>query len=293
MFSATWPTSVRRLAADFMTAPLRITVGSDSLTANSRVEQVAIVVEDGRQKETLLLAHLRDNGFSLNAAKKKGAGEGKDRDKALVFALYKKEATRLFEFLQRKGYEVGCINGDMSQDKRTQSLNDFKTGKVNILVATGASLFSEPKFSSTELLTATGWETCLSRCRRSWSRYSEGRARHQPNLPSHHWRRALHQSRLSHFPWIILTYACPQTRQYVHRIGRTGRAGRTGKSITFFTEADKALAGQFIRLLKDSNAVVPPGLDQWGTTVKKATHSAYGAFYKEGVTGTAKKITFD
>lgn len=125
-----------------MTAPLRITVGSDSLTANSRVEQVAIVVEDGRQKETLLLAHLRDNGFSLNAAKKKGAGEGKDRDKALVFALYKKEATRLFEFLQRKGYEVGCINGDMSQDKRTQSLNDFKTGKVNILVATGASLFS-------------------------------------------------------------------------------------------------------------------------------------------------------
>lgn len=142
MFSATWPTSVRRLAADFMTAPLRITVGSDSLTANSRVEQVAIVVEDGRQKETLLLAHLRDNGFSLNAAKKKGAGEGKDRDKALVFALYKKEATRLFEFLQRKGYEVGCINGDMSQDKRTQSLNDFKTGKVNILVATGASLFS-------------------------------------------------------------------------------------------------------------------------------------------------------
>lgn len=83
------------------------------------------------------------------------------------------------------------------------------------------------------------------------------------------------------------------TCQYVHRIGRTGRAGRTGKSITFFTEADKALAGQFIRLLKDSNAVVPPGLDQWGTTVKKATHSAYGAFYKEGVTGTAKKITFD
>ena len=127
-----------------MTAPLRITVGSDSLTANSRVEQVAIVVEDGRQKETLLLAHLRDNGFSLNAAKKKGAGEGKDRDKALVFALYKKEATRLFEFLQRKGYEVGCINGDMSQDKRTQSLNDFKTGKVNILVATGASLFFAP-----------------------------------------------------------------------------------------------------------------------------------------------------
>ncbi|GAA5993090.1 hypothetical protein JCM10908_003101 [Rhodotorula pacifica] len=242
MFSATWPTSVRRLAADFMTSPLRITVGSDSLTANSRVEQVAIVVEDGRQKETLLLAHLRDNGFSLNSAKKKGAGEGKDRDKALVFALYKKEATRLFEFLQRKGYEVGCINGDMSQDKRTQSLNDFKTGKVNILVATDVA--------------ARGLDI--------------------PKVE------------------LVINQTFPLTiEDYVHRIGRTGRAGRTGKSITFFTEADKALAGQFIRLLKDSNAVVPPGLDQWGTTVKKATHSAYGAFYKEGVTGTAKKITFD
>ncbi|KWU45953.1 DEAD-domain-containing protein, partial [Rhodotorula sp. JG-1b] len=230
MFSATWPTSVRRLAADFMTAPLRITVGSDSLTANSRVEQVAIVVEDGRQKETLLLAHLRDNGFSLNAAKKKGAGEGKDRDKALVFALYKKEATRLFEFLQRKGYEVGCINGDMSQDKRTQSLNDFKTGKVNILVATDVA--------------ARGLDI--------------------PKVE------------------LVINQTFPLTiEDYVHRIGRTGRAGRTGKSITFFTEADKALAGQFIRLLKDSNAVVPPGLDQWGTTVKKATHSAYGAFFKE------------
>ncbi|BGP57085.1 hypothetical protein JCM8202_006315 [Rhodotorula sphaerocarpa] len=241
MFSATWPTSVRRLASDFMTSPLRITVGSDSLTANSRVEQVAIVVEDPRQKETLLLAHLRDNGFSLNSNKKKNS-EGADRDKALVFALYKKEATRLFEFMQRKGYEVGCINGDMSQDKRTQSLNEFKSGKCNILVATDVA--------------ARGLDI--------------------PKVE------------------LVINQTFPLTiEDYVHRIGRTGRAGRTGKSITFFTEMDKALAGQFIRLLKDSNAVVPPGLDQWGTTVKKATHSAYGAFYKEGVTGTAKKITFD
>lgn len=133
--------SVRKLAADFMTSPLRITVGSDSLTANSRVEQVAIVVPDSRQKETLLLTHLRDNGFSLNATKK-GADKGKDRDKALVFALYKKEATRLFEFLRMKGYEVACINGDMSQEKRTKSLEDFKLGKANILVATG--MFDHP-----------------------------------------------------------------------------------------------------------------------------------------------------
>lgn len=147
MFSATWPMSVRQLASEFMTSPLRITVGSDSLTANSRVEQVAIVVDEPRQKESLLLTHLRDNGFSLNAAKK--GGQGADREKVLVFALYKKEATRIFDMLRNKGYEVACINGDMSQDKRTQSLADFKSGKSNILVATGSfSPFSLPFSSS-------------------------------------------------------------------------------------------------------------------------------------------------
>ena len=186
MFSATWPMSVRKLAADFMTQPLRITVGSDSLQANARVEQVAIVVEDQRKKETLLLTHLRDNGFSLNAAKKQGA-KGKDREKALVFALYKKEATRLHEFLRNKGYEVVCINGDMTQDKRTKSLDDFKDGRANILVATGASTVSL-SFDRTRLTDST--LPSSHRRRRAWSRHPQGRARHQPNVPPHHRGRA-------------------------------------------------------------------------------------------------------
>ncbi|KPV73735.1 uncharacterized protein RHOBADRAFT_28897 [Rhodotorula graminis WP1] len=241
MFSATWPMSVRKLAADFMTQPLRITVGSDSLQANARVEQVAIVVEDQRKKETLLLTHLRDNGFSLNSNKKTGA-QGKDREKVLVFALYKKEATRLHEFLKNKGYEVVCINGDMTQEKRTKSLDDFKEGRANILVATDVA--------------ARGLDI--------------------PKVE------------------LVINQTFPLTiEDYIHRIGRTGRAGRTGKSITFFGEPDKALAGHFIRVLRDSNAVIPPGLDQWGSAIKKETHGAYGAFYRNDVKGTAKKITFD
>lgn len=39
MFSATWPDSVRRLAATFQRNPVRITVGQDDLTANKKVEQ--------------------------------------------------------------------------------------------------------------------------------------------------------------------------------------------------------------------------------------------------------------
>lgn len=43
MFSATWPDSVRRLAASYQSNPVRITVGQDDLTANRRVEQGYIV----------------------------------------------------------------------------------------------------------------------------------------------------------------------------------------------------------------------------------------------------------
>jgi ATP-dependent RNA helicase DBP3 len=39
MFSATWPDSIRRLAASFQRDPVRVTVGQDDLTANRRVEQ--------------------------------------------------------------------------------------------------------------------------------------------------------------------------------------------------------------------------------------------------------------
>lgn len=51
MFSATWPDAVRRLAATFQQDPVRVTVGSDDLTANSRVEQAVEVFDNAREKE--------------------------------------------------------------------------------------------------------------------------------------------------------------------------------------------------------------------------------------------------
>lgn len=137
MFSATWPMSVRRLANDFMDDPVRITVGSDELTASASVSQKVIVLQDGREKDFTLLKTLRSEGF--NATRNgggPGAGKGAQRDKVLVFALYKKEAARVAQYLERGGYEVACIQGDLSQDKREQALGEFKTGKVNVLVAT-------------------------------------------------------------------------------------------------------------------------------------------------------------
>ena len=80
---------------------------------------------------------------------------------------------------------------------------------------------------------------------------------------------------------------------YIHRIGRTGRGGKSGKALTFFTDEDKAHAGELIRVLKDAEQPVPKEMDRFPTTIKRKTHSSYGDHYKELVPGKAKKITFD
>lgn len=127
MFTATWPESVRALAATFMTSPVRINIGDNpagDLRANTRIVQKVEVV-DPRNKEFRLLQLL----------KQYQSGSQKD-DRILVFALYKKEATRVEIFIRQKGFRVAGIHGDLSQEQRTRSLEAFKSGNTPILVAT-------------------------------------------------------------------------------------------------------------------------------------------------------------
>lgn len=115
--------SVRRLANDFMRQDglVRITVGSDELSANTAITQSVLVLPDGRQKDGKLLDTLRQHG---------------KKDKCLVFALYKKEAARVHTMLRQRGYDAVCIQGDLSQDARTKALEAFRSGQSQLLVAT-------------------------------------------------------------------------------------------------------------------------------------------------------------
>ncbi|KAF9017587.1 P-loop containing nucleoside triphosphate hydrolase protein [Hymenopellis radicata] len=127
MFSATWPEAIRRLASTFQRDPARVTVGSDDLTANSRVEQYLEVFDDERSKDSRLLKHLR---AIL-------PGKGKPSDvRVLVFALYKPETSRVADTVHREGYRVCALHGDMKQQARTAALEEFKSGRTNVMVAT-------------------------------------------------------------------------------------------------------------------------------------------------------------
>jgi ATP-dependent RNA helicase DBP3 len=130
MFTATWPKTIRDLAATFMRSPVRITIGrsleedSGELRANTRIKQVVEVV-DGYEKQNRLLELLKQHTAGPKA-----------RDRILIFALYKKEATRIENFIRGRGYHIAGIHGDMSQRDRIASLEAFKSGKCTLLVAT-------------------------------------------------------------------------------------------------------------------------------------------------------------
>jgi ATP-dependent RNA helicase DBP3 len=122
MFSATWPTTIQAMAANFLKNPVHVTVGSLELSANTSIEQ-RVEVLDPYAKESRLLALLKNYHSSR-------------KNRILIFALYKKEAARLEAFLKRNGYKVGAIHGDLAQAQRTSAIEGFKSGQVPLLIAT-------------------------------------------------------------------------------------------------------------------------------------------------------------
>ncbi|CBN74235.1 DEAD box helicase [Ectocarpus siliculosus] len=122
MFSATWPKSIRDLAAEFLADPVKVTVGADDLTANYRVEQHVEVVEE-RERDGKLLRLLATCHKSR-------------KNRVLVFALYKREAARLEQFLQRNNFDAVAVHGDKGQADRERALGQFKSKERPLMVAT-------------------------------------------------------------------------------------------------------------------------------------------------------------
>jgi ATP-dependent RNA helicase DBP3 len=122
MFSATWPEVIQKLAHDFLSKPVKVTIGSADLSANKSVKQI-IEVLDGQAKDARLLDLLRQYHSSK-------------ANRVIIFALYKKKAIRLEEFLNRKGYKAQGLHADKKQWERTQALEQFKDGSKPLLVAT-------------------------------------------------------------------------------------------------------------------------------------------------------------
>ena len=118
LFSATLSHRVLELAYDHMNEPQKLVVESESITA-ARVRQRMYFPADD-EKIPLLLGLL---------SRSEGA-------RTMVFVNTKVFVERVARSLEKAGYRVGVLSGDVPQKKRESLLNRFQKGQLEILVAT-------------------------------------------------------------------------------------------------------------------------------------------------------------
>ena len=118
LFSATFPEEVRRLAKELLHAPVTIEVAPRNAPAELVSHQVYAV--PAARKRALLVHLIR----------------ARDMRQVLVFVRMKRDANRLTRQLQHDGVAAKEIHSDRTQAERMQALEDFKLGKVPVLVAT-------------------------------------------------------------------------------------------------------------------------------------------------------------
>jgi len=118
LFSATMPPEVEALARKYLRKPVVVQVGRRSSAATTVTHAVYPVP---RQRKNDLLVHLLSE---------------KEHESVLVFTRTKSGADRVVHDLERAGIDAGAMHADKSQQQRMQALEDFKSGKLRVLVAT-------------------------------------------------------------------------------------------------------------------------------------------------------------
>lgn len=117
MFSATMPREIRNLAKELLTNPQQIDLAVSKPPQG--VLQAIYKVEDSKKVELILDLLV-----------------GKELNKVLLFSSTKSDVKRLARTLGNKKLSVAAIHSDLTQNEREKALLDFKSGKINILVAT-------------------------------------------------------------------------------------------------------------------------------------------------------------
>lgn len=117
LFSATMPEAIRSLAGDILKEPETLRVGH---TAPAETVSHAIYPVAHHLKTKLLLELLRQNT------------EGS----VLVFTRTKHRAKRLAENLEKLGHKSTALQGNLSQNRRKEAMDGFRSGRYRILVAT-------------------------------------------------------------------------------------------------------------------------------------------------------------
>jgi ATP-dependent RNA helicase RhlE len=116
-FSATMPDDIRSLADSILRDPVTVQVGH--IAPPKTVSHALYPVSNGLKKE-LLLAML----------------ERRATGRALIFTRTKHRARSLARDLDKQGYRVEALQGNMTQNRRQSAIDGFRSNRYDILVAT-------------------------------------------------------------------------------------------------------------------------------------------------------------
>ena len=117
LFSATMPTTILRLSEDYLKNPKQFLLDADDLSGEG-IDQAYLVIKD-RDKMKYLIDFIKPV-----------------KGQIIVFCSTKYRTRDVAKFLHQEKFDAVAIEGDMSQSRREQSMSKFRSGKVDILVAT-------------------------------------------------------------------------------------------------------------------------------------------------------------
>ena len=118
LFSATMPAPIAKLAHDILDHPVRVDVAPAKIAVD-RIDQRVFFV-GAKEKRALLEGLLTDRAM----------------DRVLVFTRTKRGADRVCRNLAQAGLAAVALHGNKAQNARVRALDDFRSGRVRILVAT-------------------------------------------------------------------------------------------------------------------------------------------------------------
>lgn len=118
LFSATFTDEVLRLGEQWTWKPVKVEIEPESVATETVDQKVYIVTNE--QKVPLLINLINHNNL----------------ERVIVFTNRRDETRRLTEKLQKKGLKADQISGEVPQKKRLKTLDNFKNGRLTVLVAT-------------------------------------------------------------------------------------------------------------------------------------------------------------
>ncbi len=120
LFSATMPPEIGRLADKFLQNPVRVEVAKPATAAENIT--LSLVASDPKPHDKrVTLRRLIDGAEDLT--------------NAIIFCNRKRDVATLYRSLQKHGYSVGALHGDMDQHSRLKTLDAFRDNEITLLVA--------------------------------------------------------------------------------------------------------------------------------------------------------------